>query len=134
MIGEGLLKYHFRSEAADLVSRLMGAVVHSLRENGVFQRYYHADTGEGIGERNALSGLAPLGLFLETLGVRLISNKRVFLTGFNPFPWPVTVKYRGTTILRQQDRTSVTFPNGQNVLVDDPSPMIISLEKVEQTR
>jgi hypothetical protein len=133
MIGEGLLKYHFRSEAADLVSRLMSAVVRSLRENGVFQRYYHADSGEGIGDRNALPGLAPLGLFLETLGVRLISNRRVFLTGFNPFPWPVTIKYRGMTILRQQDRTSITFPNGQNVLVDDPSPMVVSLETVEQT-
>lgn len=132
MIGEGLLNYNYRSEAADLVSRLMGAIVRSLRENGVFKRYYHADSGEGIGERNALSGLAPLGLFLETLGVRLISNKKVYLNGHNPYPWPVTVKYRGMTILRQQDRTSVTFPNGQNVLVHDPSPTVVSLEKVEQ--
>jgi hypothetical protein len=131
MIGEGLLTYNYRSEAADLVSRLMDAIVQSLRQNGVFYRFYHADSGEGIGERNALSGLAPLGLFLDTLGVRLISNKRVFLTGFNPFPWPVTVKYRGMTLLRQKDRSSVTFPNGQNVLVDDPSPMIVSLQKVE---
>jgi hypothetical protein len=55
------------------------------------------------------------------------------LSGNNPFPWPVTVKYRGLTIMRQQGKTSVIFPDGQTVETDDPedgdiAPRTISLE------
>jgi hypothetical protein len=80
-----------------------------------------------MGERNTLAGLAPLGLFLETLGVRLLSPCQVHLSGFNPFPWPVTVKYRGLTVLRRKDSTVVTFPDGQSHTVTDPTPQVISL-------
>jgi hypothetical protein len=128
LIGEGLLHYGYRAQAADLVTRLMNAVIQSARREGAFRRYYHAETGQGMGERNALNGLAPLGLFLQTLGVRLISPNRVALSGVNPFPWPVTVKYRGITVLRQKDKTIVIFADGQTVTVTDPAPRIVSLE------
>jgi hypothetical protein len=128
LIGEGLLQYGYRSQAAELVTRLMGAVTQTLKREGAFRRYYHVESGRGMGERNALSGLAPLSLFLQTLGVRLISPSRVALAGVNPFPWPVTVKYRGTTILRQKDKTVIIFADGQTVTVNDPEPRFVSLE------
>jgi hypothetical protein len=128
LIGEGLVAYGYRTEAAELVSRVMAAAVQNLKREGSFRRYYHAETGQGLGERDALGGLPPAGLFLETLGVRLISPHRVALAGFNPFPWPVTVKYRGLTVLCQKDKTQVVFPDGQTVTVDDPEPRIVSLE------
>ncbi len=132
LIGEGLLQYGFRQEAAELVARLMGAVVQSLKSEHAFRRYYHADAGQGehsaLGERNALGGLAPLALFLETLGVRLISPTRVALNGFNPYPRPVTVKYRGLTVLCQKEKTTVIFPDGQAIVIDDPAPRVVSLE------
>jgi hypothetical protein len=128
LVGEGLVAYGYRSEAAELVMRLMQAILPSLKGDHAFRRYYDAETGQGFGERNALSGLAPLSLFLETLGVRLISPLKIALAGFNPFPWPVTVKYRGTTILRQRESSMVIFPDGQTVSVDDPAPRVVSLE------
>ena len=128
LIGSGLLRYGYRREAVDLVNRIMKGIVGSLKSDRCFRRYYHADTGQGIGDRNALQGLAPLGLFLEALGVRLISPRRVELSGFNLFPWPVTVKYRGLTVMRQREKTMVIFPDGQTVTVDDPEPRIVSLE------
>jgi hypothetical protein len=127
LIGEGMLAYGFRQEAAELVSRLMAAIVRNLKQSSAFSHYYHVDTGDGIGERNTLAGLAPLGLFLETLGVRLFSPSRVLLNGYNPFPWPVTVKYRGLTVLRRKDSSVVTFPDGQSFTVTDPTPQIVSL-------
>lgn len=127
LIGEGLLSYGYQAEAAELVSRLMKAVTQTLKGKRAFQRYYNADNGQGSGERNALSGLAPLNLFLESLGVRLISSSRVHLTGFNPFPWPVTIKYHGMSVLCKKDSTTVTFPDGQSVVVEDPSPQYVSL-------
>jgi len=86
-----------------------------------------------MGDHNALVGLAPIGLFLETLGVRIYTANRVLLTGFNPFPWPVTVKYRGLTILRRKDSTIITFPDGQTTTIVDPSPQIVSLQSAGMT-
>jgi hypothetical protein len=128
LIGEGLVAYGYRTEAADLVVRLMKAIIQNLKNNRSFLRYYHAETGQGLGERNALNGLAPLGLFLDVLGVKLISPRRVELTGFNPFPWPITVKYRGLTVLRQSERTAVIFPDGQTITVEGSEPRIVALE------
>jgi hypothetical protein len=128
LIGEGLVANGYRKEAAELVTRLMKAIIRSVKTDGGFRRYYHAQTGQGIGEKNALHGLAPVGLFLEALGVRLISPNKVVLNGANPFPWPVTVKYRGLTVFRQSGKTIVIFPGGQTVNVNKPEAQIISLE------
>jgi hypothetical protein len=130
LIGEGLLRYGFQTAAAEIVTRAMAAIVQTLKQERGFRRFYHAESGQGYGERNALSGLAPLGLFMETLGVRVISPQRVALHGFNPFPWPITVKYRGITVLRQKESSTVIFPDGQTVEVEDPAPRIVSLERV----
>jgi hypothetical protein len=127
LIGEGMLAYGKRLETAALVERLMQGVIISLGQSGAFHSLYQAESGAGVGERNALQGLAPFRLFLDTLGVRIISPKRIFIEGFNPFPWPVTVKYRGTTILRQKEKTTVVFPDGQTLSTDKTTPSIITL-------
>ncbi len=125
MIAEGLLRYGFREEAADLFTRFMTAINQNLRKEGAFRSYYDSDTGEGIGEQNTLMGLPPLGLFLKILGVRLVSAWRVALDGKNPFPWPVKVKYRGLTVHRGVDETRITFPNGQSVDIQSPKACIV---------
>lgn len=127
--GEGLLAYGYRKEAAELVSRLMRASIQNLRSEARFRQYNDVENGKAWGEANVLSGLAPLGLFLETLGVRLYSHQRLQISGFNPFPWPVTVKYRGTQILFESDRSIVTFPNGHKIEITDPTPQMITLEQ-----
>jgi hypothetical protein len=131
LIAEGLLKYGYQEEAAELLARLMNSITHSLEEKRAFQQYYHAETGRGIGERDAVSGIAPLGLFLKILGVRFISPRKVHLSGYNPFPWPVTVKYLGMSVLRGKQKTTVTFPDGQSTVIDDPSPQYVSLAAEE---
>jgi hypothetical protein len=128
LIGEGLLGYGLRAEAAELTRRLMAAVIQNLKQQHAFARAYHAESGAGVGERNPVQGLAPLGLFLGTLGVRIESPQRVVLSGKNPFPWPVTVKYRGMTVTRHADQTLVVFPNGQTVTLDDPTDAVVSVE------
>jgi hypothetical protein len=126
--GEGLVDYGFRAEAAELVKHLMNAIVMNLKRDKAFRRYYHSQTGAGIGERDALVGLAPLSLFLYTLGVKLFSPTRVEIAGTNPFPWPVTVKYRGLTILRQNEKTTIIFPDGQAITLDGSESRIVALE------
>ncbi|MGB8215056.1 MAG: hypothetical protein WCE68_16025 [Anaerolineales bacterium] len=128
LIGEGLLAYGLRTEAAQLTARLMAAVIKNLKEKHAFFRAYHAETGAGLGERNALQGLAPLGLFLDVLGVTIHSPRRLTLSGKNPFPWPVTVKYRGLTVTRQAEQTLVVFPGGQVLSLDDPTDAVVSAD------
>jgi hypothetical protein len=128
LVGEGLLAYGLRAEAAALVERLMSAVVRNLKQQRAFATAYHAGTGAGLGERNALHGLAPLGLFLDTLGVRIETSRRLVLSGKNPFPWPVTVKYRGLTVTRRAEGTTVVFPDGQSLTLNDPTEAVVSIE------
>ncbi len=128
LIGEGLLAYGLREEAAQLTARLMAAVIQNLRNQHAFFRAYHAETGIGIGERNPLQGLAPLGLFLDVLGVSIQSPRRLTLTGKNPFPWPITVKYRGLTVTRQAGQTVVVFPDGQTLTLPDPTEAVVSAD------
>jgi hypothetical protein len=128
LIIEGLMHYGFTEYAADLISRLMKAAIQNLKQGGAFYRNYHARTAAGSGDRNALTGLLPLGTFLKVLGVKVISLQRVELSGYNPFPWPVTVKYRGLTILRQKKKTTIIFPDGQTITTQDGPARIVALE------
>ena len=127
LICEGLLAYGFRKEAARLVVHMMTGIVQNLKGKRAFYQRYHAETGQGLGERNAISGLAPVGLFMKVLGVQVLLPTRVRLEGKNPFPGPVTIQYKGLKIVRGLDRTEVIFPNGKSVMVDDSAPCIISL-------
>jgi hypothetical protein len=127
LIGEGLLANGFRAEATRLTAHMMNAVIQNLKQNHSFYQRYHAETGAGIGERNALQGFAPVGLFMQTLGVTILSSTRVRLEGKNLYPWPVTIKYKGLTIVRSMEQTTVTFINGESVLVQDEAPCIVEM-------
>ncbi len=126
-ICEGLLRYGFRSDAARLVAHFMTAVIQNLKQNQAFFARYHAESGNGIGERNALSGFAPVGLFLQVLGVQILSPTRVRLEGKNHFPWEVTIRYRGLKVVRGLDQTVVTFANGRSVTITDTSPCVVEM-------
>jgi hypothetical protein len=125
-LGEGLLAYGFREEAARLTIRLMNGIVRSLKQSSAFHERYHALTGAGMGERGSLVGLTPVGLFLRTLGVQFLSPHSVRLEGTNPFPWPVTLTYRGLKVVRGLESTEVSFPNTSPTTITDPAPCVVS--------
>jgi hypothetical protein len=106
---------------------MMTAIIQDLKQNRAFHARYHAEKGTGIGERNALTGLAPVGLFLQVLGVEIHSSTCVKLAGENPFPWDVTICYKGLKIIRGLKETKVIFANGKSVVVTDTEPKIVSL-------
>ncbi len=127
LIGEGLLAYSFRAEATRLTAHLMNAVIQNLKQNRAFYQRYHAEKGTGIGERNSLHGFAPVGLFMQALGVTILSSTQVKLEGRNLFPWPVTIKYKGLTVVRGMEQTVVTFINGESVIVKEEQPCIVEM-------
>ena len=128
LIGEGLLRYGYAQDAVTLFTRLMETVTANLKRDQTFYQHYHALTGSGSGERDTLRGLPPIGLFLEILGVRILSPRRIALHGHNPFPMPVTLKFRGLTIVREKKRTRLTFPGGQTAVIKSPKPRVVTIE------
>lgn len=125
MLAEGLLRYGRREVAAELVGRLMRAICRSLEEKRAFCERYDPDNGRGIGSRGHLAGLAPLGLFLNVLGVRLISPHEVHLRPGNPFPWPVRITWRGMRVDCEAGLTRVRFPDGQLAEIEGDEEQIV---------
>ena len=131
MLGEGLLDYGYRAEAAELVTRLMSAMVGVLKTQKSFREAYNADQLEGLGDRDYLWGVAPVALFMRVVGVRLIGSRKVYLDGANPFPWPVTIRHKGLTVVRGLPgdggaaTTTVTFPSGHSAVVTGNTPQVV---------
>ena len=131
LILDGLVQYGERKKAAEIFTRLMKAVVHSLKTDMTFHQFYHSETGKPLGAINSLSGLIPVGIFLNILGVKIINSSKVEITGSNPFPWPVTIKFRGLTVVQQEKKALVIFSDGQNITVDNSHAQIINIGKPE---
>jgi len=128
LVGEGLLRYGRRLRAAELVTHMMEAIVANLKHKHSFFSSYLASDGQGLGERNSLLGLAPLGLFLQAAGVQIVNPCRVNITAPNPFPWPITVKYKGLTVIQHKKKAMIIFPDGQSITVRNDKPQVVSLQ------
>ena len=110
LLGQGLLANNKRNLAADLFSRLMNAILININESGCFFGSYDAKTGQGQGPLNALEGLLPIGYFLKVVGVQINNEREITIEGVHPFPWPVTLHYRGMVIRRNREETRFDFP------------------------
>lgn len=129
-LGEGLLRYGYMEEAAELFSRLMLPVIHSLKHKHAFSAQYSPEGERLSSEPHSISGLAPLALFMKILGVDLISPKKVRIHPGNPFPNPVRLRWRGLEVICHEDRTLVKFPDGGVVEVTGEYSQVI--EQVDQ--
>lgn len=127
MIGEGLVEYGYRAEAAELITRLMTTMVNTLKTDKCFREAYNSEKLEGLREKDYLWGVAPVHLFLRAVGLRIINPRRVFVEGYNPFPWPVTVRWKGVSVTRESGSASaaIAFPSGREVSVSDETPQFV---------
>lgn len=119
---EGLLAYDFQDTAADIFTRLMNAICQTLETDGHFRECFAASNGKPCGETDTLTALPPVGLFLQILGLRNLSPGEIILQGLNPFPWPVTVQYRGMNLSFFSDRTEIRGANGRTTTLTTPGP------------
>jgi hypothetical protein len=117
MLGEGLLAYGYTSEAAELVGRLMDACAASLTTEQGFREIYHPDQPQSVGHLGHLAGIAPVGLFLETLGIKFLSPSKMMLRGDNPFGETITVRWRGIEVLASADHKDVRFQGGESTQI-----------------
>jgi len=128
---QGMLTYHHQMESAEIITRIMSAIVLQINQSLQTADYFDTETGLAGGKINTLNGLAPVGLFLNGIGIQKLGDGQVDISGENPFPWPVTVKYKGMTITRKKEESDITFPSGETITVRGLGPHHITLRKAE---
>ncbi|MCB2210136.1 glycoside hydrolase family 116 protein [bacterium] len=126
LIIQGLARSGERDLAAALFTNLMHAITAGLHDYAGFFPFYNSKTGQPGGARNALAGLAPLGLMLELAGIRLLAPDRVALWGSSPFPWVLEVHWQGLSIRKDGSQAVIMFPDGTTYEGDTEKPLIVT--------
>ncbi len=98
--------------ALDLLSRLMLGFTSMLKREHALMESFQSSTGACLGDRNSLQGLLPPLLLLEMAGIQIINEQKVSISGDNPCPWPLIVRFRGLEVRREGKNTTIQFPDG----------------------
>ena len=89
---------------------------------------YHSNTGEGMGQQDALESLFPVSFFLQVLGIEFFQEGYITIQRENPFPWPVKLSYRGVIIERGKHRTTIFRPGKEPVILTGPDKFQLALD------
>lgn len=95
-----------------LFEQLVGGTIVSLKQEHALHEGFSSASGQPVGKANSITGILPLTLFLDILGIKIFSPTKVSIGGNNPVPWPVTVRYMGMEITRNQKNSTIIMPNG----------------------
>jgi hypothetical protein len=120
LIGEALIGHGKQDLAAGLFECLMRVIVKNMPNSRSFFAAYDATHGRGIGRPYRITGTVPVGYFLQILGLRIRSNRELIVKWGNPFPRPVKLSLRGLEVTHGRQKTTVTFPDGQKTVLNDP--------------
>lgn len=119
LLGQSLLKLGRRDQVAELIKRWMAALVPAVEPSGSLFPGFKVKTGEGTGQKDDLESLFPVGFFLQVLGIQFFQDTKLTIEGKNPFPWPVKLRYRGLTIMREEDQTVIIRPGKETITLTD---------------
>lgn len=140
LVCEGMLAAGYRREATAIVKRLLGALARVLEREGRLAQFYHADEAKGFGEEHHLDGIVPLKLLGDVIGVRIVSQDKVWLGGEFTWEQPVAVEQHGVKVERSEEESRVEFPSGHVVtldadatwqLVPDPTPQAPETARID---
>ena len=81
------------------------------REHALLEGF-HSSSGFAGGIRNGIHGLLSPLLLLELAGIQIINEQKVSISGENPLPWALIVRYRGLEVRREGKNTTIQFPDG----------------------
>jgi hypothetical protein len=98
--------------AFDLLSRLMLGFTSMLKREHALMEGFTSDSGSCWGNRNGVRGLLPPLLLLELAGIQIVNEQKVSISGENPCPWPLIVRFRGLEVRREGKNTTIQFPDG----------------------
>ena len=98
--------------AFDLLSRLIMGFSGMLKREHALMESFTSDSGSCWGKRNGIRGLLPPLLLLEVAGIQIVNEQKVSISGENPCPWPLIVRFRGLEVRRDGKNTTIQFPDG----------------------
>jgi hypothetical protein len=127
LLGQSLHNLGMAEASEQLIERWMEAIIPALEASGSSYPVYGINTGGGMGQEDSLESLFPIRFFLQVLGVELIQDNQLSIEGFNPFPWPVTLKFRGLEIRRERKQTSITYPGRETIILPEGEKTQIGL-------
>ena len=110
---EGLLRYGFWDLARQGLEALLDRLARHWSQEGVLYAQYHGPRGEGLGERETLTALPPLGLLLDMAGLRPLPGLRLAVCPWFPFPQPIVVRLWQMEIRRGAEGLRIRFPWGE---------------------
>jgi hypothetical protein len=113
LLGEAAIRYGREDLALGWIGKWMSALSASLRTDRSFRSSRDPQQPVGAGPRNSLQGIFPPGLFLAALGVHPLASDRVWAGGRSILPFPVTIRYRGMILVRENDSLHIQFPSGR---------------------
>jgi hypothetical protein len=103
----------------------MQGIIENLKQESSFRAYYRADMIASVGQRNHIIGLPSPGLFLEVLGVRPVTPWKFAIQHKNPFPWPVTIEYRGSKVTSDAEKVEIEFLDGETITLTGEFPCVV---------
>ncbi len=116
LIIQGLLNYGYKMIAADLFSRIMAAVETNFRTTGNLSGRIDSITGKGLDRQLTAEGLIPIKLLLQIAGIQISAQQDLIIKDEYPFSFPLRLKYRGTEIERNAEKTLITIPGKEPIL------------------
>jgi hypothetical protein len=126
-LAEGLFRYGYCQQSAELVSSWLQAVSNNLRENHTFRQYYHALDGSPFGEKAHLHGLIPVNFFLTLAGIQQLTPNLIVFSGNNNFLRPIHVKYKQVDIQCHTNEFVVKYSAGPKLTLPSPGPHRVSI-------
>lgn len=128
LVMESLIACNETQSASEIFAKLMNAITLNLSSSHQLYEMFVPESGQGIGKTNTPLGLPPLGRFLDIIGINLIDEKTIDIYGRNPYPWDITVTFRGTKVNKVKSRAKVIFPGGQTILIKSPKRKRVLLD------
>ena len=125
LIIDGLVREGFTENAVKIFTNLMSAIIHGLKDYNGFYSAHEVVSGYPKGQPNAIPGLAPVGLFLKIVGIKLLSPNQVVIWDSNPFPWPIEVRWQGLWVRREGEQTHIIFPDGTQYQSQATKPLVV---------
>jgi hypothetical protein len=130
-VAEGMLRYGFQNEAGELLRRLLGSVIHTLKSEHAFYSGYNPDVDQIMRSNGPAGGLTPLSLLLDILGVELVTARKLYIKPGNPLGMPVSFTWLGLQITCNSNETVVSFPDGEVVEISGDARQLVQQIELE---
>ena len=120
LLGQTLIKLGRIDITAELITRWMNGIMPTHELSGGTIPSDKVNSRLGLGSIDSMESLFPIRFFLQVLGIEVIQDDKLVISGINPFPWPVSLRYRGYVIRREKDQTIITHPGKETITLKDP--------------